>query len=64
VEGVSFLGLKEIFRKLPDDSLVRRMVLAEPDRMARSEALRKTIDYLELYERLEKGRAFSPLLRR
>jgi len=63
VEGVSFVSFKEVFRKLPSESLVRRMVLAEPDRMSREEALRKAVDYLELYEKIEKGKEVFPSLR-
>jgi hypothetical protein len=63
-ELVPFLKIKEQFAKLHRDSLLRRMVLAEPDYMPRQEAIRKSLDYLELYEKLEKEKALSPLVRR
>ena len=62
-EPVSFKGLKEIYSKLPENSLVRRLVLSEPDTLPRDVAKEKAFLYLEMLER-EQGKPFSPLLRR
>ena len=62
-ELVSFRGMKEIYSKLPENSLVRRLVLSEPDTMPRAVAKEKAFLYLEMLEK-EKGKSFSPLLRR
>lgn len=62
-EPVSFKGLKEIYSNLPENSLVRRLVLSEPDTMPREIAKEKAFLYLEMLEK-EKGNSFSPLLRR
>lgn len=53
-EIVSFLSLKEIFSKLPKDSMVRRLVLAEPDYLPREVAKEKAFLYLEMLESLQK----------
>jgi hypothetical protein len=62
-EPVSFLGMKTIFSKLPESSLVRRLVLSEPESMPREIAKEKAFLYLEMLEK-EQGKTFSPLLRR
>ena len=60
---VSFVGLKQIYSKLPENSLVRRLVLSEPDSLPRDVAKEKAFLYLEMLEK-ENGKSFSPLLRR
>jgi hypothetical protein len=63
VELVSFKRMKEIYSKLPENSLVKRLVLSEPDTLPRNVAKEKAFLYLEMLEK-EKGGSFSPLLRR
>lgn len=62
-EPVSFLGMKHIVSKLPENSMVRRLVLSEPDVLPREVAKEKAFLYLEMLQR-EQGKSFSPLLRR
>jgi hypothetical protein len=62
-EPVSFLGMKAIVSKLPEGSLVRRLILSEPDTMPREVAKEKAFLYLEMLEK-EQGKPFSPLLRK
>jgi hypothetical protein len=50
-ELISFLSLKAIFSRLPETSLVRRMVLAEPDYLPREIAKEKAFLYLEMLEK-------------
>lgn len=53
---VSFLDLKAIFSKLPKNSMVRRLVLAEPDSMPREVAKEKAFLYLEMLEKERFGK--------
>jgi hypothetical protein len=62
-ESVSFRTLKEIYSKLPENSLVRRLVLSEPDILPRDIAKEKAFLYLEMLEK-ERGKVFSTLMRR
>jgi hypothetical protein len=48
---VSFLDLKAIFSRLPENSMVRRLVLAEPDFLPRDTAKEKAFLYLEMLEK-------------
>ncbi len=62
-ELASFVGMKEIYSKLPENSLVRRLVLSEPDTLPRDVAKEKAFLYLEMLEK-EKRTPYSGLLRR
>jgi hypothetical protein len=61
-DPVSFVNMKTIFSKLPESSLVRRLVLSEPDTLPRETATEKAFLYLEMLEKEQKP--FTPLLRR
>jgi hypothetical protein len=61
-EPVSLLNMKAIFSKLPESSLVRRLVLSAPDTLPREVAKEKAFRYLEMLEKEQK--TFTPLLRR
>ena len=60
---VSYQKMKQIFSKLPESSMVRRLVLSEPDSLPKRVAIEKTLLYMELLE-MEKEKTFSPLLRK
>jgi hypothetical protein len=55
-ELVSFVDLKAIFSRLPETSLVRRLVLAEPDYLPRALAEEKAFLYLEMLEKEQQNR--------
>lgn len=60
-ETVSFVKMKEIFSKLPEKSLVRRLVLAEPDYLPRELAKEKAFLYFEMLEK-EQGNGSMPII--
>lgn len=62
-ELVSFRNMKTICSKLPENSLVRSLILSEPDTMPRDIAKEKALLDLEMLEK-EQEKTFSPLLRR
>ncbi|MDG6934281.1 MAG: hypothetical protein JRN68_06245 [Nitrososphaerota archaeon] len=61
-ELVSFARMNEIYSELPENSLVRRLVLSEPDTLPRDVAKKRAFLYLEMLEK-EKGTIYSTLRR-